>query len=156
MRFALSMAGAALAFAAPALSQTTPPVDPARTTQSAAVAPATGGAPIDPAAVAPATPAAAAAPDATAAVVNPAVGVIVLDPTGVPVGTIKAIDAQYVTLATDRGEARLPIAGVGPGHGGAAVGLTKAQIDAAVVQAKAAEPAAKTTTTTRTTTTKRR
>ena len=91
---------------------------------------------------APGTPAANVAASATPAVVNPAVGVTVYDPSGTSVGTIKAIDATYVTLATAKGEVKLPAAGVGPGRTGAAVGLTAAQIDAAVTQAAAAQPAA--------------
>lgn len=91
---------------------------------------------------APGTPATNVTASATPAVVNPAVGVTVYDPAGTSVGTIKAIDATYVTLTTPKGEVKLPAAGVGPGRNGAAVGLTAAQIDAAVAQAAAAQPAA--------------
>jgi hypothetical protein len=63
---------------------------------------------------------------------------------GSPVGTIKAMDAQYVTVATDKGEVRLPAAGVGPGLKGPVIGLTADQLDAAITQAKAAQPAAAT------------
>ena len=85
--------------------------------------------------------------------VAPAVGVKVFDPSGTEVGTIKALDAQYATIATAKGDVKLPAAGVGPGATGAAVGLTAAEIDTAVAQAA---PAAGATTTETKTTTKTR
>lgn len=78
---------------------------------------------------------------ATAVIVQPAVGVAVFGAGGTPVGTIKSMDSQYVTLTTAKGDVKLPVAGVGPGQNGAVIGLTAAQLDAAVGQAKASQPA---------------
>jgi hypothetical protein len=73
--------------------------------------------------------------------IGPSVGATVYGAAGAPVGTIKAMDSQYVTLATAKGEVKLPAAGVGPGLKGPVIGLTAAQLDAAVTQAQAAQPA---------------
>lgn len=63
---------------------------------------------------------------------------------GATLGTIKATDAQYVTLTTAKGEAKLPIAGFGPGEKGVTLGMTAAQLDAAMSgAAPAATPPAK-------------
>lgn len=67
---------------------------------------------------------------------------------GATLGTISATDAQYVTLKTAKGEAKLPIAGFGPGEKGVTLGMTAAQLDAAMsgaaaAPAPAATPAAK-------------
>lgn len=48
------------------------------------------------------------------------------------VGTIKAADAQYVTLTTPKGEAKLPIAGFSTGPKGLVIGMTAAQLSAAI------------------------
>lgn len=57
-------------------------------------------------------------------------------------GTIKAVDAQYVTLTTPKGDAKLPINGFGPGPNGVVtLGMTQAQLDAAMGGA-AAQPQA--------------
>jgi len=51
---------------------------------------------------------------------------------GASLGTIKAVDAQFVTLTTAKGEAKLPIAGFGPGPNGVTLGMTAEQLDAAM------------------------
>lgn len=51
---------------------------------------------------------------------------------GARLGTIKAIDATNVTLTTDQGDAKLPITGFGPGPQGVTIGLTAAQLAAAM------------------------
>lgn len=140
MRIAHLLATAGLALAAPALAQTTP-APAANPTPAPTPAPAPAPAPT-PVAGTPGTPGTPGTVTAAPTVVNPAVGVKVFDPNGAEVGTIKAMDAQYATLATAKGDVKLPVAGVGPGPNGAAVGLTAAQIDAAVAQAAPAQPAA--------------
>lgn len=58
---------------------------------------------------------------------------------GAPVGTVKAADSEYVTLTTPKGDVKLPVNGFGPGPNDTIViGLTAAQLDAAVAGAKAA------------------
>lgn len=156
MRIVHFLTASTLALAAPALAQAPgrePMPQTAPTTAPAAtpVTPPTTG----PMQAAPATTATQAAPAGTVtapAPVTPAVGVKVFDPSGAEVGTIKALDAQYATIATAKGDVKLPAAGVGPGANGAAVGLTAAQIDAAVAQSAAAAPPAAATTETKTTT----
>jgi hypothetical protein len=64
---------------------------------------------------------------------------------GTKLGTIKAVDASSVTLTTDQGDAKLPIAGFGPGPQGVTIGMTAAQLSAAM---GAAAPAAGATTAT--------
>ncbi|WP_375395919.1 hypothetical protein [uncultured Sphingomonas sp.] len=49
------------------------------------------------------------------------------------VGTIKVADAQYVTLTTSTGgEAKLPVAGFSSGPKGLLIGMTAAQLNAAI------------------------
>ncbi len=145
MRIVHLMAGSALALATPALAQTAGRTPlPAPTTTEAPAAEA-----MTPPAVAPQAQVATNTVTAPAPV-TPAVGVKVFDPTGAEVGTIKALDAQYATIATAKGDVKLPATGVGPGANGAAVGLTASQIDTAVAQA--APAAGATTTETKTTT----
>ena len=54
---------------------------------------------------------------------------------GATVGTVKAADAQYVTLTTPRGDVKLPIAAFSMGPNGPAITLTASQLDAAITQA---------------------
>lgn len=54
---------------------------------------------------------------------------------GVQLGTIKAVDASYVTLTTAAGDAKLPIGGFGPGPQGVTLGMTAAQLAAAMGKA---------------------
>ena len=55
---------------------------------------------------------------------------------GAQLGTIKAADAQFVTLTTAKGDAKLPIGSFGPGPKGVTIGMTQAQLDAAMGGAK--------------------
>lgn len=51
---------------------------------------------------------------------------------GASLGTIKATDAEFVTLTTAKGDAKLPIASFGPGPQGVTIGMTAAQLEAAM------------------------
>ncbi|WP_298673655.1 hypothetical protein [uncultured Sphingomonas sp.] len=51
---------------------------------------------------------------------------------GTEIGKIKEADAQFITLTTPHGDARLPIAGFGPGTNGITIGLTAQQLEAAI------------------------
>ena len=66
---------------------------------------------------------------------------------GATVGTVKAADAQYVTLTTPRGDVKLPIAAFSMGPNGPAITLTAPQLDAAITQAGGgqAQPSANST-----------
>ncbi|WP_019514878.1 hypothetical protein [Sphingomonas sp. Mn802worker] len=66
---------------------------------------------------------------------------------GAKLGTIKAVDATNVTLTTDKGDAKLPITGFGPGPQGVTIGMTAAQLSAAMGAAAPATDAASSTTT---------
>ena len=55
---------------------------------------------------------------------------------GTQLGTVKAADAQFVTLTTAKGDAKLPIGSFGPGPKGVTIGMTQAQLDAAMGGAK--------------------
>lgn len=135
MRFVHILTGGALVFALPALAQTgTAPAPQATPTPAATATPT---APADPAAPAQTDPAATPVP------IPPTVGATVYGAAGTPVGTIKAMDAQFVTLTTEKGEVKLPVTGVGPGLKGPVIGLTAEQLDAAVTQAQAAATPAK-------------
>ncbi|SEK34235.1 hypothetical protein SAMN05216382_0224 [Sphingomonas palmae] len=66
---------------------------------------------------------------------------------GTKLGTIKAVDATNVTLTTDKGDAKLPITGFGPGPQGVTIGMTAAQLSAAMGAAAPAADATPSTTT---------
>ena len=51
---------------------------------------------------------------------------------GTSVGTIKAVEGEFVTLTTPKGDARLPKGSFGPGPQGVTIGMTAAQLDAAM------------------------
>ena len=51
---------------------------------------------------------------------------------GAQLGTIKATDAQFVTITTAKGDAKLPVGSFGPGPSGVTIGMTQAQLDAAM------------------------
>ncbi len=51
-------------------------------------------------------------------------------------GTIKATDAEFVTLTTAKGDVKLPVTGFAAGPNGVILGLTAAQFDAVVSGAK--------------------
>jgi preprotein translocase subunit YajC len=65
------------------------------------------------------------------------VGAAVTDPQGGAVGTITAVDSQYVTLRTDRHETRLPVASFTAADNAVLFGMTRDQLNAAVEQALA-------------------
>ncbi|MDF2494971.1 hypothetical protein [Sphingomonas sp.] len=51
---------------------------------------------------------------------------------GTSVGTIKTVEGEFVTLTTPKGDARLPKGSFGPGPQGVTIGMTAAQLDAAM------------------------
>lgn len=59
-------------------------------------------------------------------------GATVYGVAGTSLGTIKAVEAEFVTLTTAKGDARLPIGSFGPGPKGVTIGMTAAQLDAAM------------------------
>ncbi|MEH3047721.1 hypothetical protein [Sphingomonas adhaesiva] len=67
---------------------------------------------------------------------------------GTQLGTIKSADASFVTVTTPSGDAKLPIAGFGPGPQGVTLGMTAAQLQAAMGGAAATAPTASATTAT--------
>ena len=56
---------------------------------------------------------------------------------GAVLGTVKAVNDQDVTVTTDRGEVRLPTSGFAARPEGLVVGITAAQLEAAVNASKA-------------------
>lgn len=155
MRIATLLATAAALTASAALAQTTP-----QTTPPATATPQTGTSPDStmPSTDAPAgtptppapgdtttpdtgsAPAAAVIPTTATTLVQPAVGVDVLDAAGAKAGTIKALDNQFVTITTAKGDVRLAKTSIGPGPNGAVIGGTAADLEAAA--ARATTPAA--------------
>jgi hypothetical protein len=61
-----------------------------------------------------------------------ATGAAVYGTGGASLGTIKAIDGEFVTLTTAKGDVRLPKGSFGPGPQGVTIGMTAAQLDAAM------------------------
>ncbi|ONF97271.1 hypothetical protein [Sphingomonas jeddahensis] len=51
---------------------------------------------------------------------------------GTSLGTIKAVEGEFVTLTTAKGDARLPKGSFGPGPQGVTIGMTAAQLEAAM------------------------
>lgn len=51
---------------------------------------------------------------------------------GASLGTIKAVEGEFVTVTTAKGDARLPKGSFGPGPQGVTIGMTAAQLDAAM------------------------
>ena len=80
---------------------------------------------------------AAPATAATAAAKGVAVGAKVFGPQGEEVGTIETISGGNVVINTGTSRATLAETSFGTGAKGPIIGLTKAQLDAAVMQAKA-------------------
>ena len=80
---------------------------------------------------------------ASAAIAQPAfaqamtVGAKVSDTAGGAVGTITAVDGQYVTLKTDRHEVRFPVASFTRVDDGYIMAMTQAQVNAAAEQSLA-------------------
>lgn len=65
-----------------------------------------------------------------------AVGASVSGSQGSPVGTIDAVDAEFVTLKLVSGKlVKLPRNGIAPGPNGAVIGMTAAELEAAAGQA---------------------
>jgi preprotein translocase subunit YajC len=76
-----------------------------------------------------------------AAAAKIAPGAAVSDPQGGAVGTITAVDPQWVTVKLASGtEVRLPRSAVAPGASGVVVGSTAAQLEAAAKQSAPAAP----------------
>lgn len=59
-------------------------------------------------------------------------GATVYGSAGTSLGTIKAVEGEFVTLTTAKGDARLPKGSFGPGPQGVTVGMTAAQLEAAM------------------------
>jgi len=64
-------------------------------------------------------------------------GTAVSDQHGGAVGTIEAVDAETVTVATGTAKAKLPKNAIAQGANGAVIGMTKAQLEAAAKGASA-------------------
>ena len=112
-----TLAVAALGMAAPALAQET------------ASAPAEAGAAAD--------PAAAAAQSATAKA-----GDTVYDQAGEVVGTVEKVEGANFVISTGTNRATLALNTLASGPKGLVIGVTKAQLDEAIVQSQGAAPAA--------------
>ena len=81
-------------------------------------------------------PGAAATATGSATATAPTVGATIYDSAGVALGTIKAADAQFVTLTTAKGDVKLPIAGFSADASGKIVaGITADQLAAATTGA---------------------
>lgn len=72
-------------------------------------------------------------------------GTTVLGAAGASVGTVKSADPQYVTLTTEKGDVKLPIAAFSIGASGPQISMTAEQLDAAIVQAGGGQTSARTT-----------
>lgn len=59
-------------------------------------------------------------------------GAMVYGAGGTSLGTIKAVDGEFITVTTPKGDARLPKGSFGPGPQGVTVGMTAAQLEAAM------------------------
>lgn len=70
-----------------------------------------------------------------------AVGASVKDPAGGQVGTVTAVNAQTVTVKTDRHEVQLPIGSFTPHQGSLLIALTRDQLNAEVEKSMAAAQA---------------
>jgi preprotein translocase subunit YajC len=88
---------------------------------------------------APASPALAQA--ATAQADAFAVGTIVTDAKGGPVGTVKSVNGDVVTVRTDKLDANLAKASFTPSGGKLLIGMTQAELNAAVEKDQAAAAA---------------
>ncbi|WP_375250649.1 hypothetical protein [Sphingomonas sp.] len=71
-------------------------------------------------------------------------GAAVFGAAGTQIGTIKTVDASGVTVTTTAGDAKLPTAGFGPGPKGVTLGMTEAQLKAAMGTASPAGAASTT------------
>ncbi len=59
-------------------------------------------------------------------------GATVYGSAGTSLGTIKALEGEFVTVTTAKGDARLPIGSFGPGPQGVTIGMTAEQLNAAM------------------------
>ena len=69
------------------------------------------------------------------------VGMAVTDVNGGPVGTVTGVNGDVVTVKTDRLEANLPKASFTPHEGKLLVGMTQAELNAAIEKDRAAAEA---------------
>ncbi|WP_375402881.1 hypothetical protein [uncultured Sphingomonas sp.] len=74
-------------------------------------------------------------------------GATVRGSAGAVVGTVKSADAQFVTLTTTKGDVQLPMSGFGMGANGPVIGMTAAQLDAAVMEARGSAASSEATST---------
>ncbi|MCT2400998.1 hypothetical protein [Novosphingobium mangrovi (ex Huang et al. 2023)] len=88
-------------------------------------------------------PVAAWAQDAAASAVAPTVGAKVFGPEGNEVGTVESVQAGVITVSTGAARAGLPASAFAMREKGLTIGMTKAQLEAAVNGAKAQTDAAK-------------
>lgn len=82
-------------------------------------------------------PVAAVAQDAAATAAAPTVGAKVFDPEGNEVGTVESVQGDVVTVSTGTARAGLPKNAFATREKGLAIGMTKAQLEAAVSGAAA-------------------
>ena len=82
----------------------------------------------------------ATAPAATATA-TPTVGMMVKDAAGGMVGTVTAVSDGFVTVKTDKHEAKLPAASFAPSNGALVYGMTQAQLDTQIETQTAAAAA---------------
>ncbi len=136
---------AALLLAPAAFAQTTTPAPQTNAPMQTTTPAPTDQASPDAQSMSTATDSSGAGP--SAAPVKPTVGATVYGSAGTPVGTIKAMDPKLVTLTTAKGDIRLPLEGIGAGPNGPMIAMTAEQLNAAIDQAKAAQPVAKSKTT---------
>lgn len=87
-------------------------------------------------------PVAAVAQEAAATAAAPTVGAKVFDPEGNEVGTIESVQGDVVTVSTGTARAGLPKTAFAMREKGLAIGMTKAQLEAAVNGAAAQTGAA--------------
>ncbi|WP_174275288.1 hypothetical protein [Sphingomonas bacterium] len=87
---------------------------------------------------------ASAAASAAAAPVAITVGTAVKDQAGAKVGTIKAVNGDMVTVASETASAQLPKSSFAKGPDGLMIGLTAAQFEAAAKAAGGGKPAGST------------
>lgn len=88
-------------------------------------------------------PVAAVAQEAAAAAAAPTVGAKVFDPEGQEVGTVESVQGDIVTVSTGTARAGLPASAFVTRDKGLTIGMTKAQVEAAVGGAAAQTSAAK-------------
>lgn len=88
-------------------------------------------------------PVAAVAQDAAATAVAPTVGAKVFGPEGNEVGTVEAVQGDVITVSTGTARAGLPTSAFAMRAKGLTIGMTKAQLEAAVNGAAAQSTEAK-------------